>query len=77
MGILPRSFYSAHPGNLMPLCPNCHYAYDDPHPIWVALPEDLDLFIKFEQNDYEARVRAAADGISQPRSLPQVGILSL
>ncbi|KKZ63923.1 hypothetical protein EMCG_01782 [[Emmonsia] crescens] len=77
MGILPRGFYPAHPKKLMPLCIACHHAYNDPYPIWVALPEDLDRFIEFERNDYEARVWAAADGVSQPRSLPPVDILSL
>ena len=77
MGILHRNFYPAHPNNLMPLCLTCHHAYDDPYPIRVALPEDLDRFIEFERNDYEAKVQAAADGVSQPRSLPPVGILSL
>ncbi|EEP81551.1 predicted protein [Uncinocarpus reesii 1704] len=68
MGILPQGFYPAHSKNLILLCGTCHYGYDSPYPIWVALP-DLNPFIAFEKEDYETRTQAALNGAHQPRAL--------
>ncbi|KAL9596823.1 MAG: hypothetical protein Q9219_005537 [cf. Caloplaca sp. 3 TL-2023] len=42
--------------NGISLCPNCHVLFDEhDFPGWVFLPEDLDYFLDFEQQDFERR----------------------
>ena len=72
LGILPEVFYPAHVDNLILLCKNCHSAYDCNYPAWIVLPQSLDYFINFENNDYAARIAAAKRGFQQRRALPQV-----
>jgi hypothetical protein len=74
---LPEAFYPAHVDNLILLCKNCHSAYNCRYPGWIVLPQDLDFFIKFENNDYAARIAAAKRGVQQRRALPQVPFRSL
>ena len=70
--MLPTSFYPGHESNLILLCSNCHGGYDCAYPAWLMLPQNLKLFIDFEEQDYNERVAAARRGVSKERSLPNV-----
>lgn len=69
---LPRLFYPGHMSNLILLCSVCRSGYDNNCPAWTMLPQNLKLFIDFEEQDYEERVAAARRGVSRERSLPNV-----
>ena len=75
MGVLPENFYPGCAENLMILCASCRAAYDHDFPAWLAIPQDLNYFIEFEHADYEARVEAAANGVRQRRTMPEVPLL--
>jgi hypothetical protein len=75
--MLPRSFYPGHASNLILLCSNCHGGYDSDYPAWLMLPQNLKLFIDFEEQDYNERVAAARRGVSKERSLPNLGNVGL
>ena len=59
----------SHHDNLIPLCPNCHAAYDAAFPEWILVPDEKTLqeYINHEKMDYEQRCTAS---ITPPRSLP-------
>ncbi|KAI9774451.1 MAG: hypothetical protein M1839_001734 [Geoglossum umbratile] len=71
-GLFPASLtHPAHADNLILLCKNCHGLYDAPSPGWVVLPEDLEFFINWEEQDYKRRgEQAALEGIVVPRTVP-------
>ena len=60
-----------HHDNLIPLCPNCHAAYDAAFPEWVLVPDEKTLqeYINHEKMDYEQRCMAS---VPLPRSLPNL-----
>ncbi|KAF8419750.1 hypothetical protein EV426DRAFT_614663 [Tirmania nivea] len=75
MGVVPASLtHLAHPDNLLLLCASCHLTYDTPAPSWIMLPVDdvLDLYIRHEQQDYEARRSAGERGEVLRRTLPRI-----
>ena len=42
--------------NAIPLCPQCHDAFDETSALgWVLVPTDLDFFLHFEREDFERR----------------------
>ncbi|KAL9023679.1 MAG: hypothetical protein Q9196_007048 [Gyalolechia fulgens] len=42
----------------MPLCPNCHKAFDNDSDLgWVLFPSDLKFFMDFEEKDYARRLK--------------------
>ncbi|KAL8942710.1 MAG: hypothetical protein Q9216_001514 [Gyalolechia sp. 2 TL-2023] len=44
-------------GNGLPLCPNCHKAFDNDSDLgWVFFPSDLKFFMDFEEKDYARRL---------------------
>ncbi|KAF8453074.1 hypothetical protein BDZ91DRAFT_809119 [Kalaharituber pfeilii] len=71
----PSLTHLAHANNLITLCSVCHAAYDSQLPYWCMVPTEatLERYIEHEQEDYDARVQAAEQGIRQPRSLPALG----
>ncbi|KAN0070570.1 hypothetical protein V8E54_011439 [Elaphomyces granulatus] len=60
-GVIPDSLtHLSHPGNLITLCPNCYTLFDNnPVPVIVILPTDIQFFIDWEERDYEMRCQAA------------------
>jgi len=42
--------------------------YGNDYPAWLMLPQNLKLFIHFEEQDYNERVAAARRGVSKERS---------
>ncbi|KAI5307942.1 hypothetical protein KEM55_006985 [Ascosphaera atra] len=69
MGLLPADFGINSHENMVCLCSNCHTNFDSPYPYLLLLPQ-LSRFIEHERNDYEERIRKAAEGIQQPRTIP-------
>ncbi|KAI9773894.1 MAG: hypothetical protein M1840_006120 [Geoglossum simile] len=71
-GLLSASLtHLAHINNLILLCRNCYGAYDAPSPGWIVLPEHLEFFINWEEQDYKRREeQAAREGIAVPRTVP-------
>lgn len=68
-GILPFSS-SSDIDNAIPLCKNCHFNFDRPHPLCVFLPVDLEWFLDFERVDFEEREELLRQGKPRPRAVP-------
>lgn len=57
--------------NAVVLCPNCHASFDrTPHTRWLFLPTDLDYFLNFERENFEARIQDLRRGIRTERMYP-------
>ena len=59
--------------NALLLCKNCHSMFDLPLPAWTFVPNDLDYFIEFEEEDWRRREENANNNQNmkpEPRTCP-------
>ncbi|KAL2821469.1 hypothetical protein BJX63DRAFT_217263 [Aspergillus granulosus] len=61
--------------NGIALCPSCREEFDDAYDMgFTFMPEDLDFFIEFEQNDQERRRQATFAGQASERRVPDANL---